>query len=372
MKSLFALLLLTLFSSNSINSQPAYTSIHSHDSTRTKKITLLFAGDLMQHQAQIDAARIGNGYDYSDCFKYVKNEIEKADVAIGNLEVTLGGKPYSGYPNFSAPDEFLAAIKEAGFDIMLTANNHCLDKGKKGLERTITMLDSLSINYLGTYKDQNERASKYPYILKQNGFKIAILNYTYGTNGIEARHPNIVNYIQKDIIEQDINNALKHQPDAIIACMHWGAEYIHQPSKSQSDLANWLLSKGVTHIIGSHPHVLQPMELRHDTINNIKNVIIYSQGNFISNMSKRATDGGAFIKLTLEKDSTTRVANCEYSLVWTGRPIITGNKNFVLYPINISPDSLNDNSRNKLSIFAEDSRKLLNEKNIEIKEYFFQ
>ena len=121
------------------------------------QISLLFVGDLMQHQAQIDAARQGDGYNYNDCFRHVKKEISEADMAIGNLEVTLGGKPYRGYPVFSAPDEYLYAIKEAGFDVLLTANNHCLDKGKLGLERTILMLDSLKIHHAGTYRNPEER-----------------------------------------------------------------------------------------------------------------------------------------------------------------------------------------------------------------------
>ena len=99
-----------------------------------ERITLLFVGDLMQHRAQIDAARTSDGtYDYSSYFSLVKEEISRADIAIGNLEVTLGGKPYRGYPAFSAPDEYLQAIKDAGFDVLLTANNHCLDRGKTGL-----------------------------------------------------------------------------------------------------------------------------------------------------------------------------------------------------------------------------------------------
>ena len=103
-----------------------------------ERITLLFVGDLMQHQAQIDAAHVSEGkYDYSSCFSLIKEQISQADLAIGNLEVTLGGRPYRGYPMFSAPDEYLQAIKDAGFDILLTANNHCLDRGKKGMERTI-------------------------------------------------------------------------------------------------------------------------------------------------------------------------------------------------------------------------------------------
>lgn len=129
-----------------------------------ERITLLFVGDLMQHQAQIDAARTSDGkYDYSPCFSQVKEQISRADIAIANLEVTLGGKPYHGYPSFSAPDEFLKTAKDAGFDIFLTANNHCLDRGKKGLERTIRMLDSLSVLHVGTYKNLSERKQHYPF-----------------------------------------------------------------------------------------------------------------------------------------------------------------------------------------------------------------
>jgi len=116
---------------------------------------------------------------------------------LGNLEATLSGKPYQGYPTFSAPDEYLQAIKDAGFDVLLTANNHCLDRGKTGLERTITQIESFSIPYAGTYRNAIERKQLYPLFIRKKGFYIAILNYTYGTNGIKASAPNIVNYIDK-------------------------------------------------------------------------------------------------------------------------------------------------------------------------------
>ena len=136
-----------------------------------ERITLLFVGDLMQHQAQIDAARTSGGkYDYFSYFSLVKKEISRADIAIGNLEVTLGGKPYRGYPTFSAPDEYLQAIKDAGFDVLLTANNHCLDRGKKGLERTIAQMDSLSIPHAGTYRNSMERRQHYPLFIRKKGF----------------------------------------------------------------------------------------------------------------------------------------------------------------------------------------------------------
>ena len=356
-----------------------------------ERITLLFVGDLMQHQAQIDAARTPEGkYDYTPCFSLLKEQISRADLAIGNLEVTLGGKPYRGYPAFSAPDEYLQAIQDAGFDILLTANNHCLDRGGKGLERTIQLLDSAGIPHAGTYTSPLERKRRYPLFINKNGFRIALLNYTYGTNGIRAAAPHIVNYIDKEVILQDIRSAQARRPDAIIACMHWGEEYRSLPNREQRELADWLIRQGVTHIIGSHPHVIQPMELRTDGTR--QHVIVYSLGNFISNMSKVDTDGGLIFTLQLEKhplpppirpvypglsrvsppDSLPqpfpycRVSDCGYDLVWTGRPAVTKEKNFILYPASFPAERLTPEARNRLEIFVKNSRKLLRQHNVEV------
>lgn len=369
------------------------TLLYSVTLSAQERITLLFVGDLMQHQAQIDAARTPEGkYDYSPCFSLVKEQISRADLAIGNLEVTLAGKPYQGYPAFSAPDEYLQAIKEAGFDILMTANNHCLDRGKKGLERTILMLDSLHIPHAGTYSNLSKRKQQYPLFIHKKGFRIAFLNYTYGTNGIKTSSPNIVNYIDKEAILQDIRSAQARCPDAIIACMHWGEEYKSLPNKEQRDLADWLLQQGVTHIIGSHPHVIQPMELRAE--GNRQHVVVYSLGNFISNMRSPNTDGGLIFTLQLEKSPLPKpipprfseqsyspsfeptsillpychVSDCGYDFVWTARPDLTGEKNYILYPIKHPSDSLPQDARNHLKIFTENSRKLLQQHNVGISE----
>lgn len=337
-----------------------------------QELTLLFAGDLMQHQAQIDAARTAEGYDYSDCFLRVKDEITSADLAIGNLEVTLAGKPYRGYPQFSAPDSYLEAIKDAGFDILLTANNHCLDRRKKGLVRTIAMLDSLNIPYAGTYINQEERELRYPLLVEKNGFRIVLLNYTYGTNGIPVDTPNVVNYIHRETMERDIAKAKSMQPDALIACIHWGIEYRSLPEKTDRELASWLLEKGVDHIIGSHPHVVQPMEVVTDSVG-ARHLVVYSLGNYLSNMSKRATDGGLMVKLKLEKAcDKVRLADCAYSMVWVSRPVISGKKNFRIYPAGIPTDSLNSVEKSKLNLFLQDSRKLFNTYNKGIEEYIFK
>lgn len=337
------------------------------------KITLLFVGDLMQHQTQIDAARVGAVYDYSSCFKHVKNEISAADLAIGNFEVTLGGEPYSGYPAFSAPDEFLYAVKDAGFDVLLTGNNHCLDRGKKGLERTILMLDSLSIPYAGTYMNQEKRAENYPLLIEKNNFRIVLLNYTYGTNGPGVTRPNVVNYINKEQIKKDILKARRMMPDVIIACMHWGVEYRSLPERSERELADWLIEQGVDHVIGSHPHVIQPMEIVRDKHTPAKHVVAYSLGNFISNMSLVDTDGGAMVKLELQRVfRITRLTSCDYSLIWTSRPVLSGKKNYELYPAQFVDKEVKNEEVRRMKRFLQRARKLLDTHNKGIKEYFFE
>ena len=337
-----------------------------------ERITLLFAGDLMQHTEQIKAAKTPEGYDYSDCFKHVKEEISRADVAVANLEVTLGGQPYRGYPAFSAPDEFLYAIKDAGFDVLLTANNHCLDRGKKGLERTILMLDSLQLPYAGTYVDSEARSRRYPLLVEKNGFRIALLAYTYATNGLSPVAPTLVNYIDKEQMKEDILAARRMNPDVIIACMHWGVEYRSLPEKAEKELADWLIAQGVDHVIGSHPHVLQPMEVRADTQVNDKHLVVYSLGNFISNMSKLHTDGGAMVKLELKKLwGITRLEKCSYSLVWTSRPVLSGKKNYELYPSEYIMKPLKDEEFIRFSRFLDNSRQLFEHHNKGIKEYFY-
>jgi poly-gamma-glutamate synthesis protein (capsule biosynthesis protein) len=261
-------------------------------------LSLLIAGDLMQHGGQLKGALQADGtYSYEECFRFVKPEIERADVAIANFEVTLGGKPYKAYPQFSAPDEFLKATVDAGFDILLTANNHCLDTYQKGLERTIELMDKLSVPHLGTYVNAEARRQQYPFLLEKNGFRIVLLNFTYGTNGLKVTPPNIVNYIDTVEIKADIAKARQMKPDFIIAIPHWGIEYQLLPSAEQKQLADWLLKQGVDHIIGGHPHVPQPIELR----NNGNTLVAYSLGNYISNQARPNTYGGVMVRMELSK-----------------------------------------------------------------------
>ena len=312
-----------------------------------QSLSMLFVGDLMQHQAQIDAARRGDGrYDYSHCFSLVKDDIARADLAIGNLEVTLGGEPYRGYPQFSAPDEYLFALKEVGFDILATANNHSLDRHRRGLERTLMLVDSAGLIALGTYRDAADRAKRYPLVVEKNGLRIALLCATYGTNGIATTPPNIVNSLDRVELAADIRRARAMCPDAIIAIVHWGDEYQRQPNAQQRDLARWLIGEGVDHVIGSHPHVVQPIELVPSDEYPTQHAVVYSLGNYVSNMSIAHGDVGAAVWLTLEKvGHTTRLKHIDYDLVWTERAALSRKGDFRIIPADTVPADLTPDSR---------------------------
>lgn len=335
----------------------------------TYRISLLFAGDLMQHEDQFKFALKNDGtYDYSECFQYVKHEIESADIAVANFETTLAGPPYHGYPNFCAPDKYLVDCKAAGFDIMLTANNHTCDRRQQGLERTIRMMDSVGIQHLGTYLDTASFELNYPLLVEKNGFRIAMLNYTYAINGATVHAPNIVNRIDTAKISMDIEKAKSMEPDAIIAFMHWGVEYMLEPDISQKKLADWLFNKGVTHIIGGHPHVVEPIEIRTDSITGEKHLLAYSLGNFLSNSTRQNTYAEMTIRLDLEKDSTVRISNCDYSLYFVSNPPNNGRKQFRIYPVTVPDSLLNAFESYRKHIVTDTIRSFLNENNKGIKE----
>ena len=287
-----------------------------------QECTLLFVGDLMQHGPQIKRAQRPDGtFLYDSCFADVKEHIQAADYAIGNLEVTLGGEPYKGYPCFSAPDAWLDALKRTGFDIVTTSNNHCLDRGRYGLERTLLMTDSLGMLAIGTYRDDADRTRRYPLIIEKNGIRIALLTYTYGMNGFTVSEPNIVNTIDTVMMKKDLEQTYSQHPDVVIAIMHWGTEYRLTPDSYQLFYARWLLNHGVDHIIGGHPHVIEPTEWRPRTDIPDSHLIVWSQGNFISNMSAPHTFDGTMLTLTLRKTGfVTRIAHTESHTVRTTRP----------------------------------------------------
>lgn len=340
-------------------------------------LTVLFAGDGMMHQTQIENTLSGDTFDLGGYFSKIEREVQAADIAFVNLEVTLGGKPYTGYPAFSAPDAFAVALREAGFDFFLLANNHCLDRGGKGLARTLHTLDSLEIRNTGIFRDADERLRSYPLLLRKNGFRLVILNYTYDTNGIRVNAPRIVNYIDTLQIKADIQEAKLFNPDFIIANMHWGLEYRQLPSSEQRRLSDWLVKEGVDLIIGSHPHVIQPMEIRRDEQGTPVNLVVYSLGNFISNMSEENTDGGAMVKVVLGRKGLKRyIVSAQYALVYNERyRNERGKEDIRVIPASFHFEKQKEERKlpeYSLERFLKSSRTLLKCNNIDVDEYFFE
>ena len=342
----------------------------------TTRISLLFGGDIMGHDSQISSAYDASTktYNYTSCFQFAKPYLQAADLTIANLELTLAGPPYKGYPQFSSPDELVVALKDAGFDVLVTANNHCVDRGRKGLERTVEMLDSFNIPHTGTFVDTVSRMNDHPLIVEKNGFKLAILNYTFSTNGLPVHKLNVVNRLDTAIIHKDLNRANELKPDAIIVFTHWGVEYQSLPLKSQKDITDFCFKHGAQLVIGAHPHVLQPMEWRKDK----NQFVAYSLGNFVSGQRKRYTDGGAMAYIELEKinfkpdSSTTTIDSAGYYLNWVYRTIDAHKDYYMLPAGKVESDSVSfikdATSTAAFKTFVKDSRTLYDIHNMNVVE----
>lgn len=282
----------------------------------TDTITLAFVGDIMCHKAQVSSALIDSTYDFRAWFQHIRPIISSADVAFANLETTLSSHGrYSGYPKFISPDELAYAIEDAGFDVVFTANNHSNDNRRKGLNHTIDVLRSTGVYHTGTFKDSLDKELNYPLIVEMAGIKIAVINYTYGANGIPTTAPNVVNFIDTIQIKVDIQKAKAMEPDLVIAYMHWGYQYHVRPNLKQIRMAKMMIREGVDHIIGAHPHVVQPIEIINDGSKD--HLVAYSLGNFISNQKKPLTDRGLILLIKLEKGSAgVRLLDWNYIPVW--------------------------------------------------------
>lgn len=296
-------------------------------------INLLFVGDIMCHGPQFRSVLTEDGYDFSDWFRHVKDEIRSADLAIGNLETTLSPSgPYSGYPRFISPSSLADALEDVGFDVLVTSNNHSYDSGQKGVEHTIDKLKSLGLYQTGTFKSELEASLYNPLIISIKGVQIALLNYTYGTNGIPVRPPVIVNKIDSTKITKDIHHAKANNADMILAFMHWGSEYLHRPDSEQRALSEFMIKEGVDHIIGAHPHVIQPIEVQNQKEKS--NLIAFSLGNFISNQKKPNTDIGLMLKVSLiHQKSNTTLHRWEPIHVWRHKYVQSGKLRYEIIPV---------------------------------------
>ena len=271
-------------------------------------INMTVTGDVLCHNTNFwdayDAST--DSYDFSYVFEDIEKYFSSADIAVGTIETSFAGKEagYSNYPTFNSPEELATDLKELGYDVMAMATNHCLDKGYKGLVSTIDELDKAGIKHIGTYKSEED--SKEILIQDVKGIKMAFLNYTYGTNGIPipAGKEYSVNLIDKDKIKADIEKAKKLNADVICVNMHWGEEYRQTATQEQEELADFLFQNGVDLILGSHTHVLEPMEKRTVTLadgTKKDGFVIYSLGNFMSGQNANYTRQSVILDIQLTK-----------------------------------------------------------------------
>lgn len=311
-----------------------------------REALLIAVGDIMVHSSQIYGALTSQGgiYDFSPSFEFISGYISEADLAVGNLETTFAGRDrgYSGYPLFNSPDELAQNLKDAGFDLICTANNHSLDRGESGLYRTIEILEKAGLRSFGTARTPRERDDVL--IVDVNGINIAFLAYTDSTNGmpIPAGKDYIINYIPLDADPQlntareyfnrDIARAREAGADLVAVYMHWGWEYRFNQNDWQMRLAQLLAEAGADMVLGSHPHVIQPMEyitVKNDDGSYHRTFVAYSMGNFISNqfhwpphIPTEEVKYGLVLRIHLEKEMVSGDAyinDVDYLITWVNR-----------------------------------------------------
>lgn len=283
--------------------------------------TIVFGGDFMGHLPMTKSAfnpETGT-HEFDYWFQFISPYVKSCSYGIGNLEVTLSGPPYSGFPRFCSPDSYAAAIRRAGFGMLVTANNHSQDRGRKGIERTLKVLDSLKIPHTGTFPDTAAYEKEYPFLFELAGCKIAVLNYTYSTNGIPVTAPNVVNMINPEKIRKDLEKAKKMGASLIFPVLHWGEEYQIKENAWQRELAEMMAQNGASAVIGMHPHVVQPIKAAKIAFNGDTSIVplAYSLGNFVSAQRKRHTDGGIMLRLTCQrKNGKVKVLKWDYLPFW--------------------------------------------------------
>jgi len=299
-----------------------------------KRAVLLFVGDLMGHLPQLNSAKTDSGYNFSPVYSYVESYISNADFSIGNLETVLAGKErgFSGYPMFNSPDEYAHALKEVGFDMLMTINNHSIDQGVFGIKETIKKLNTLGMPYEGTFASPQDADSIR--IFSINGIRIAFVGFSYGLNGnmLPEEYKYATALIDTTLIKQKIQRAKALSPDAIITYFHFGQEYKRIENEFQRSIVKVAIASGSDVVWASHPHVLQPIEWYKSGNDSIP--VAYSLGNFISNQRDRYTDTGAMLCLTIDKDTTTRVSKVSVIPTWVFKGLINNKTEYRILPLN--------------------------------------
>ena len=295
--------------------------------TTDDRVRLVMVGDILMHDPVLESGKLADGYSFEHLFENLSDDIASADIAMFNQEVIIAGEKYGidGYPRFNAPYELADALAKAGFDVALHATNHTLDVGKDA------MLDCLdywqtrhpSVEVVGMH--DTEADAQHISVIDKNGIRVAILNYTEIMNGagrpIVSSFPYLVDMLDEQRLIRDTRVA-SEIADFVIVAVHWGSEYTHTPTSSQRRWASLMLECGVDLVLGTHPHVIQPIEWLEGQ--NGKMLVYWSLGNFVnstgeSGVGKGARMLGAMADVVLEKDASGNVGIAQACAV----PLIT-------------------------------------------------
>ncbi|MCQ2137579.1 MAG: CapA family protein [Bacteroidales bacterium] len=261
-------------------------------------VSVVIIGDVMMHAGQLP-------YDYSTFLERISGSLREADIAVANMEFSLGGKPYTGYPCFSAPDSYAWTVaQQCGVDLFLTANNHILDRGTAGLKRTLDVYDkvrdSLGVLFTGTSRSSAEQEANSPAVISRRGIRIAFVNFTYGTNsGTGGTGWPRVNMLEGAVVDSAFSRAKAQGADFIVAIPHWGNEYQFHHSSAQQRWAERMVKDGADVIVGGHPHIVQ------DTTHISGVPVIYSVGNAVSNMTVPKTRMELMVTLRFVRNNGT-------------------------------------------------------------------
>lgn len=291
--------------------------------TPTPEIRLVMVGDILLHTPLAKSGqKPEGGYDFSAVFANLKEEIEAADVALVNQEVIIGGEELgvSGYPAFNAPYELGDALAETGFDVVLHGTNHALDKQKQGI---LNCLAFWRENYpelavLGIHDSTESQQEIYVY--EKQGIRVAVLNYTYGTNGIPLPEdmPYAVDLLDRERVIADLQRA-EELADFVVVCPHWGTEYVLEQTRVQEDWARLFAENGADLILGTHPHVIEPIE-QITSESGGQALVYYSLGNFVNwtsgtgaGVANRMVGGMAQVTISLDENGEAVIS--EYGVL---------------------------------------------------------
>ena len=300
-------------------------------------VTIAAVGDIMMYDEQLAAAQQADGtYDFTQSFAAVSGYTVSADLTVGNLELNFCGEPYAGKPDFRAPESLAKTLSAIGFDVLQTANTYSIQNGLSGLQSTIRYLDAAGISHVGTYAAQDDKTSLGGVLLKNvNGVKIAFIAYTKGLNYLTlpegeeyavdvlyTDYASDFNKINETALLDSVNAAKALSPDVIVAMLHWGSEGDSAVTDSQKKIKNLLFENGVDAIIGSHSHIVGPMEEEQvTTVDGSEKTcfVAYSLGNFFSSMDDSYAKNcreSVVLNLTFTKNGQTgdtKLSNISYT-----------------------------------------------------------